>query len=264
MRFSVASYNVQADACARPEWHPGRAAETLAASVCWPILVERLADLGADVLCLQEVTPPVFAAVATRLSPSGYIGHYAPRGQGKPDGCATFVREAVFSVQRVEPLRYADGEKGRLHSGHVALLTWLCQSEQQLGIANTHLKWQPMDTPTAEHLGCRQLDQLLQVLRGQMASCPTWVLAGDWNASADSPVIKRLITAGFLGPYYNWPAMHTRKANRQARRTDYLFHTPDLCSRPVPLRAIDDSTPVPTAEEPSDHLPVMAWFYLSV
>jgi CCR4-NOT transcription complex subunit 6 len=55
MSFSVASYNVLAGAYIHPGWYPGTPASVLALAWRKSAVVQRVADLGADVICLQEV-----------------------------------------------------------------------------------------------------------------------------------------------------------------------------------------------------------------
>src|SRR5262245_33420327 len=139
MAFTVATYNVLATSyldrgtyrtpreLLRPEWRV-------------PALVRHIASLAVDLLCLQEVEADVFAALASRLSPEGYIGHYELKGRDKPDGCATFFRQSAFSHRHSQRLEYADREKGpQEHSGFIALLVVLEHAGRLLGVANTHL-----------------------------------------------------------------------------------------------------------------------------
>jgi mRNA deadenylase 3'-5' endonuclease subunit Ccr4 len=98
MSFSVASYNVLADAYIYPEWYPATPPSVLDPSWRQSALVRHLAELSADVLCLQEVEAERFAVFDAHLRPLGYSGHYARKGGSKPDGCATFVRERSLLV----------------------------------------------------------------------------------------------------------------------------------------------------------------------
>ncbi len=92
MSFSVASYNVLADAYINPRWYPDTPASILDPAWRELALVQRVVNLAADVICLQEVEPQRFAAMQDRLRQLGYEGRYAGKSGGKPDGCATFIR----------------------------------------------------------------------------------------------------------------------------------------------------------------------------
>src|SRR4051794_3573434 len=122
MAFTVATYNVLATAYLDRGTYQSPP-ELLRPERRVPALARHVESLGADLLCLQEVEADVFAALASRLSPAGYPGHYEPKGRGKPDGCATFFRQSAFSPRHSHRLEYADREQGpQEHSGFIALL----------------------------------------------------------------------------------------------------------------------------------------------
>ena len=54
------------------------------------------------------------------LAADGYTGYFAPK-RGKPDGCATFVKQGV-SANGAHALYFNDGRSVEKDSGHVALL----------------------------------------------------------------------------------------------------------------------------------------------
>jgi hypothetical protein len=72
--------------------------------------------------------------------------------------------------------------------------------------------------------------------------------------------VRLLEHAGFVDAYRARPDLNTCNPNRRAKRIDYLFHTPSLRSRPRDLPAITDRTPLPSEQQPSDHLAVGASF----
>jgi mRNA deadenylase 3'-5' endonuclease subunit Ccr4 len=111
MSLSIASYNVLAGAYVRPDRYPRVVPRLLDPSRRTAAVAGRVAGLGADVLCLQEVEPPVLAALAARLEPDGYLPFFAPKG-GKPDGCATFVKRASWRVLEWRELSRRRGGRG--------------------------------------------------------------------------------------------------------------------------------------------------------
>jgi mRNA deadenylase 3'-5' endonuclease subunit Ccr4 len=258
MSFSVASYNVLADTYIRPEWYPHTPAAVLAPAHRRPALLQRLAHLQADVFCLQEVEPDLFKAAEAHLKPCGYEGWYAQK-TGKTDGCATFVRRRSVAVRAVHTLHYADGGT-QSDSGHVALILTLTDERWPLGVANTHLKWDRPSRPRASQWAYRQARQLLMEISRIDPQCPAWIICGDLNALPDSDVLRALCQAGFRDAYADQPFAATCNANRQAKRIDFLLHTDALASQPVPLPIIDGQTPLPSVQEPSDHLPILASF----
>jgi mRNA deadenylase 3'-5' endonuclease subunit Ccr4 len=254
MSFSVVSYNILADSYIKPAWFPGVPAALLEPEHRHPALARHLEDLAADVFCLQEVETEVHWALEARLAPLGYEGHYALKGGNKPDGCATFVRKTAGEVRAVRASHYADG------SGHVALLAVLEHEGLRVGVANTHLKWDPPGTPREAQWGYGQITQFLAERGRVEPRCDDWIVCGDFNVTADSDVIRALTAAGFGDAYRGCEHMNTCNANHNARRIDFLLHTAGLAARPLGLPPIDDHTPLPSESEPSDHLAIMAWF----
>jgi endonuclease/exonuclease/phosphatase family metal-dependent hydrolase len=249
-----------ADAYIHPEWYPGTPASVLARAWRLPAVVQRVADLDADVICLQEVEPGLFQALEARLRALGCAGQYAQKGGSRPDGCATFVNDTALGLRDWRPLPYADGRGPKPPSGHVALIVVLETEDRVLGIANTHLKWDPPGTPVEEHWSYRQIRQLLDEQQTFDPPCHAWVVCGDFNATPGSDVVGTLQQAGWVDAYHPLDHLCTCNANRQAKRIDNLLHTRNLESRPVVLSAIDDQTPLPSAQEPSDHLAIAAQF----
>lgn len=255
--FSVASYNVLATAYIHPGRYPRTPQFLLHPTWRLPALVQYIVNLDADVLCLQEVERATFAACQARLRPLGYAGHYAPKRGNRPDGCATFYRQERFALQEVIVLPYDDSPNTA--SGHIALLVVLQSAGGLLGIANTHLVWDPPQTPPDAQRGVRQIEQCL--------TAPTampeqgWILCGDFNVTPESAVVTVLQQAGFRYAHAGLKHTYTCNPHAQAKMIDYLFYTPSLCAAPRPVARIDHHTPLPSADHPSDHLPVVSQFF---
>src|SRR5947207_1747478 len=162
LSFSLATYNILAQAYITPARYPRTPATVLASTWRRPALVRYVVALAADVLCLQEVEDETFAALQQVLEPLGYSGHLVKKGGGKPDGCATFIRHSALTLRRVQLLMYTDGSGAEPHSGHLALIVLLEYRGRALGIVNTHLLWDPPDTPRDQQHGYRQISQLLR------------------------------------------------------------------------------------------------------
>jgi len=248
--FRVASYNVLATAYIRPRFYPHCDPAHLRPAWRIPALVEHVASLDADLIGLQEVDAATYVALEAGLSPRGYVGHRAPKTGRKPDGCATFHRRAVFDAGQVERVAYGDG------SGHIALLVTLRHAGGILGLANTHLKWAPPGT--AHDLD--QMRELLAALATPERSATTWIVCGDFNAKPDSPVLAALANAGYRASHAGMADAFTCNPNGAAKAIDYLCHTAALRAAPHLLTPVDDRTPLPSREQPSDHLAVISDF----
>src|SRR5947209_6943010 len=97
-----------------------------------------------------------FRVVTYNVLATAYLG----KGGGRPDGCATFYRSAQFSLVKSGRLGYSDQEKGvGQHSGFIALLTIFTHAGRTLGIANTHLRWDPYTAPKEKQVGYRQAEE---------------------------------------------------------------------------------------------------------
>jgi len=263
MPFTVASYNILADSYMNPAWYPGTDAVLLDPAHRHPALVDRIARLAADVVCLQEVESDVFWLIDERLTAAGYEGKYVRKSGGKPDGCATFLKVDTVALWAVQTLYYADVSGTQPASGHVALIAVVEREGRQVGIANTHLKWDPPGTPPAKQVGLRQISELLDGRAALAPGCSSWIICGDLNVTPDSTVVQLLQQTGFRDAYAGQPHAFTCNANRNARRIDFLFHSGDLVAEPADLPVIENDTPLPSAEQPSDHLSISAKIDLS-
>ena len=238
--LTVVSWNVLAGAYVRPEHYPHTPADLLEPEARIARVVERVVGLSAaDALCLQEIEPATFAALVARLD--DFEGSLVQK-RGKPDGCAIFVRRALGAPEFRE-LVYGDG------TGHVAVAAVV----GGVGIATTHLKWQAAEVPPDVRLGRAELTELLDawVVPGE-----PWVVCGDLNADASSPVLELAFARGLRDGYASLPDACTCNSNERRKRIDFILHTADFEAEPKPVPAITDVTPLPSASEPSDHLAI--------
>jgi len=234
----VVSYNILADSYIKPAFYPNAKAEHLEPTWRRSALIERIASLDADVICLQEVEEAVFGQVQSRLT--GFEAHYAKKSQGKPDGCATFVRGGTVARRT---LAYSDG------SGHVALIVAVDLAGVRVGISNTHFKWGPPGTS----VGADQAIELLAAL-----DADGWIACGDFNAGPESALVAEFHRRGFADSHAALGG-HTCNSNGVPKRIDFLMHR-GLKAVPSPLAFLEGATPLPSAAEPSDHLAIRATF----
>jgi endonuclease/exonuclease/phosphatase family metal-dependent hydrolase len=126
-------------------------------------------------------------------------------------------------------------------------------------VANTHLRWGQEAKSPEEHIGYRQISELIDERFKPDQAAYAWIVCGDLNAQSGDPVVRELVSNGFADAYKG-REQATCNPNRRAKRIDYIFHTPALRAEPARLMEIDDLTPLPSADEPSDHLAIMATF----
>jgi mRNA deadenylase 3'-5' endonuclease subunit Ccr4 len=258
---SIASYNVLASSYIKAEWYPRTPPAFLDSGWRIPALTKHICSFETDIICLQEIDRPTFAALEASLSARGYATHYAAKAGGQPDGCATFFREATLALRTVEVVRYCDGDNGGESTGHIALVVILQHAGRSLGIANTHLKWDPPTIAHDSHRGLRQIRQLLGQREAVFPRCDGWIVCGDLNATPSSPIVAALQAAGLSYAHASDQMARTCNSNNKAKLIDYLFHTPELAATPIGSPRLDDDTPLPSYKEPSDHLAIMSRFH---
>jgi mRNA deadenylase 3'-5' endonuclease subunit Ccr4 len=259
MAFTLATWNILATAYIRPSFYPNTPRQILDPAWRIPALVLHAQGLGADILCLQEVEAEVFAALQAGLAGLGYIGTYARKGGNRPDGCATFFRSDCFTLATDTRTAYSDGG-GLANSGHIAQFLRLDRQGKRLDVVNTHLKWDPPDTPPERQWAYRQICQVLDVLRPEAASSTGQIVCGDFNVLPQSDVVEALRRAGFDYAHRECRGICTCNSNGQPKLIDYLFYSGSLRATPLLPASIDAGTPLPSADQPSDHLPLIAQF----
>jgi mRNA deadenylase 3'-5' endonuclease subunit Ccr4 len=257
--FSIASYNVLADSYVKPQWYPNVDPEVLRWDRRKFALAERVARLDADIICLQEVEADAFALVEQSLGAKGYEGVYSKKGSDKPDGCAMFFRQGWLRFTGAATAYYRDGRQSASDSGHLALIISFECEWGVIRVVNTHLRWGQEGKSPEEHIGYRQIRELIDERFKTDQTAYAWIVCGDLNAQSGDPVVRELVGTGFVDAYKGHEQA-TCNPNRRAKRIDYIFHTSRLRAEPARLMEIDDLTPLPSADEPSDHLALVVAF----
>jgi mRNA deadenylase 3'-5' endonuclease subunit Ccr4 len=260
MAFSVATYNVLASAYAHRGWYPRTPAVVLTPEWRIPALAHRISAFKADLFCLQEVEPAVVGRLKAELAQVGYHVHYARNGAGRPDGLAIFYREKIFTSVSATHLVFTDGGGVAPDSGYIALIALLQVENRLLGVMNTHLQWDPPDHLPEDRRGYRQAREVVNEYKKRESAAAGWIVAGDLNDTPDSALAAMIRETGLDYAHRELGAAATCNVNGQARMIDYLFHSAALRSEPEAPPPIDHSTILPSAEEPSDHVALIARF----
>ncbi len=258
--FLAATYNVLASVYIQRARYPRSPALVLDPAWRVPALVQQISSIEADILCLQEVEPQTLAALNARLVARGYSHRYARKSSGSAEGCATFYRRDLVSSIGETVVRFADGLGADADTGNIALITIHGISGYRLGIINTHITWDPPGTARENQRGLRQVDQLLHEYEKTAAAADGWLIAGDLNVIPGSEIVLLIERMGFRFAHDSRAEMCTCSFNGEAKMIDYLFHSPRLHAKPIDSVAIDARTVLPSAEQPSDHVPVVARF----
>eukprot|EP00741_Cyanophora_paradoxa_P006963 tig00001065_g6736.t1 len=193
----VMQYNVLADHYAAPGDFPAAPAAILDWGYRRWKLLEELLVREPDVLCMQEVDAPHFAAFwEPELALAGYEGVFEAKGDGR-DGSALFFKRARFSLAARRRLEFRSAE-GKVEN-QVGLLAALEPAEGtpapgRLAVGVVHLK----ASEECELVRERQVTRVLDELEAAAADwrAPATLLAGDFNSHPDWPTYRRVYEHG--------------------------------------------------------------------
>jgi len=253
--FTAVTYNVLAQSFAHRDRYPLSSPEALDPVHRHALLLARIEALDADLLCLQELEPAVYDDLRARLEATHHPAYV--RRDRRPDGAAVFARRALFDWLGHEVLYF---EARRPGDDGLALVVRLTLDGRPLHVACTHLAWQPGSTPRAEHVGCRQMRELV-AHRDAVAPDATWIFAGDFNAVSRSDVLAAALERGMDESCRSQRPWDTCAINGRPRKLDYLlFSAGRLAPSPGVLPKLFGDTALPSLTEPSDHLPLRVDF----
>jgi len=130
--------------------------------------------------------------------------------------------------------------------------------DKTLGVINTHLTWDPPNTVREARRGLRQAQQCLAEYQSRAADARAWILSGDFNVTPENEIVALARQAGLHHTHRQLADVFTCNIGGTARLIDYIFYAGEVNAEASLLRRIDDRTILPSAEEPSDHVAVMA------
>lgn len=220
--ISLVSWNLLAPTFATPAKYPWASAEHLA----WPgrqrRIVDMLAEIDADVICLQEVETAMWSELLRRLRKLGYDGVLQQTRGGHPVANAVCVRRDALEVVRTESrsralitVLRACGEHGDGRaSGAGASVPALPPRPPPLYLANVHLEAGAEKSPqrlaqVRSLLRRVELQRAIDVADAQGrrtllspvsdAAGAALVLTGDFNFDRSSE-LHALLATGSLPP----------------------------------------------------------------
>lgn len=247
----IATWNVLApEFCAPPKEggrdYYARVRPFLPWSLRCPRIVALVGSLEADVVCLQEVSKVHWdRGLRPHFEALGYACVFAPRPEKRPDGVALLVR-APWRIERAEPFAFDDG------SEKVALIGELRgPAGGRVGAASVHLKW------TGDgHEPMAQLGRVLDHVRAR-GDAPA-IVAGDLNVDA----ARHRAWAFVAEP--DWRMAHpndgrpTWFADGRGEKCDGILVRNWSHVQFCPYPDVPVEPGLPSAELPSDHLPLVA------
>ncbi len=206
-------------------------------------------------ICLQEVERDFYDALCLALT--DHTSELALLADRRRDGCAVLVKSPRLAIEQAQPVLFRDGR------GHCALIVTARIDGRRLGIATTHLPWlnpqhaQNPQRAKQPNVAQQSLRTLASLIDREPSACDAWVITGDFNAPPETATARELLAHGFTDAFADQPHATTCNVGRDPARIDYVF-TRGLVVEPLPVTPIDADTPLPSLDEPSDHLLIAA------
>ena len=187
---SLVTWNLLAPTYATQTKFPWASKQALSWSHRRQLIVQQLAAIDADVVCLQEVEVAQWDELHAQLHGLGYDGVLQETRNGHPVACATLLKRDRLACVRTESRSRAMITVAETAPGHDS-----ADDAQLLYVANVHLE----AGPQKEQQRLLQLGSLLKRLRAQAemegavgasasspAAAPPLVIAGDFNCEPRS------------------------------------------------------------------------------
>lgn len=263
MNFSILTYNILADAHVRPVWYTHVPSGVLSFENRSQRLLQTILSYQADIICLQEVGKPYFDYFDQQIR-DDYLGFVAyKQGSEDIDGCAIWVRKAKFAVISHQVHLYADATILGAISGHIAFCMVLqfidAQSNgTQIGIMNTHIKWNQPNLPREERWATYQLADISTII----ATMPDieWIVCGDYNLAPNDFSWQILTEAGLHSVWSEEHTPYTCYANSRFHTLDYVCVSAGLHILHLQYPVLTKDSVIPSLDHPSDHIPVRVEF----
>lgn len=243
-------------------------------------LLEVIEDMDADVLSLVECDH-YEDHFKPALEKMGYDSTWRKRPRpSSADGCCLAWRRGIFELIAEESVEFVDKmcpKEGKVYKDRIAVIALLRSriSKRRVCVASTHLQRNPED-PTQDMLRARQVGQVLRALvqfTGQYNAVDVpVVLTGDLNctsfgrlrgvANTLSLMNREVVLHPFTFDCADVPTGVTSVTMARCMRIDAILYQSQRLEL-VDVQEIPDLTPhlpIPNAQQPSDHVPIVAQF----
>jgi len=243
-------------------------------------LLEVIEEMDADVLSLVECDH-YEDHFKPALEKMGYDSTWRKRPRpSSADGCCLAWRRGIFELIAEESVEFVDKmcpKEGKVYKDRIAVIALLRSriSKRRVCVASTHLQRNPED-PTQDMLRARQVGQVLRALveftsQHSAVDVPV-VLTGDLNctsfgrlrgvANTLSLMNREVVLHPFTFDCADVPTGVTSVTMARCMRIDAILYQSQRLEL-VDVQEIPDLTPhlpIPNAQQPSDHVPIVAQF----
>lgn len=260
-QVSLVTWNLLAPHFASPSKYPW-ATDDLDWSVREPRIVKELMDIDADIICLQEVQVDLWDHLLSQFSET-HQGALQKMERNHPVANAILVRKGL-KISRMESRSRA----------LIAVLMDEKELSSPLYLANVHLEAGYSDEADGIRFHqvrslCRRLDHQVNRDAATLDNSPPIVITGDCNTLRGTPLHSFLQTGTGGGPlndaYLEQPppwGPDLGMTYRSGHLLDYVWVSDSVhVLRTMPVKeavASVEQKPWPSAENPSDHIPIGA------
>ena len=249
--FTALTYNILCEEFACEEIYDYVKKEDL----CWnnrkERIIERLRALNSDVICLQEVNEQTFKALQQGLTE--YEGSLACKGKDAIKtnvGICTFCKKGVFKNISHKSCVCDGSSRCGKHPVRPALFTDVTlQNGSIVTIINTKVRYSS---------SVKEKDGIWNHVHYLIDKMPkeSVLVIGDFNRTPDHFLIKEIIDCG-LQDIFAKENRPTCYANKKVKRIDYIFASKDMIVTPLSCSFLTGKEPIPSQNEPSDHIPIL-------
>lgn len=284
--FRVATYNLLGKECARPEWFPCSAPEHLDASRRLPRILAQLETfLDKQTIVLLQEVDDFFVARLHEWIPDG--AHLVTRQYGSPEwgalGVAVLIppiyRLVRCAVESILPPPSEDPRREAIAKNAMIFAELEVRvSGFRFGVATTHCPL-VLDRRAYMNWFLAAFVARAQELAGEHLLL---VVGGDFNAKTSDSILSYLTTgeaSSRVEVEADWPlsivtpmdnVVGARRTTRIAKPDgsafdevlDYILSDRRLTLTDMGLEFLSETSSIPDATHPSDHIPLMAQFHL--
>lgn len=249
--FKVMSYNILADKFCKYGDYSQVAEEDLKWANRKHNLIEYILNIKADVICLQEVDVAAYDFISQKLAHYGYAAIYGDSLDTKNnDAVMTLYKNSKFKLAKTKIIAFPNSSKTFLIS------ELLETTNKKISIVNVKIKWDDSNKKLKDHIGYKQINFLISNLLPLIESGPL-LICGDFNVEPDGMCLHKINE--FLDDIHANTDYKTFNENRYLKRIDYIFYNKFVkhnnYSQYIKLTP---DTVLPSKNQPSDHLPVVA------
>jgi endonuclease/exonuclease/phosphatase family metal-dependent hydrolase len=206
---------------------------------------------GSQIYCLQESTQDAAEAVLDAL-PRRYKLVWRPRKPHWDDGCAT-----LYDGERLEALLVTTQQ---IDPSHILLSILFkdLRSDAIFWCCNTHIAWETRNQNLMALLP--RLDSINLACEKRYIHPHALILCGDFNAERDEEWYRAVPLAHFVDP---WEGAHGFTFSNGLQRNkwiDYVLVHGNIKPVTQRIELAGLCTTLPSAQVPSDHLPLTLTF----